>query len=175
METITIIALMLLSLVGYSSGVSIKTSKSLVLKPHILDLFLVGLIWSGALYCKLTTDVNRWLLILIWCGTALVLGIFSRFLWRRESGEIIIGEKFKKTPESHLKKIWFKWQLFALRMGSFQGRIILAVFFFLFVTPFALMIRIFSDPLRIKDRNLDTHWIKRIESKFNLELFRRQF
>ena len=175
METLTLIALMLLSLVGYSAGVVAKTGKSVLVKPHILDLLAVGLIWTGALYFKLTMDVNRWLLILVWICLALGLGIFSKLLWRRESGEIILDKKFVETPRNILKKLWFTWHLFALRMGGFQGRIILTVFFFLFVTPFALMIRIFSDPLRIRNRKPETHWVERIESKLNLEHFRRQF
>lgn len=175
METLAIIALILLSLVGYSAGVVVKTRKFAVLKLHILDLFLVAIIWSGALYSKLSTEVNKWLLILLGFGIALVIGIFSKIFVKRETTEIILDEKFKHIPSSPIKKLWAKWTLFALRMGSFQGRLFLAVFFFLFVFPFALITKIFSDPLRIKGRGLKSHWVERIESKLNLESFRRQF
>ena len=175
MDTVAIIALMLLSVVGYSAGVVVKTRKSIVLKPHILDIFLVVLIWSGALYSKLSTGVNKWLLILLGFGIAFGVGIFTKLFIRRETIEIILDEKFKYIPRSLVKKLWLKWNLLALRMGSFQARIFLSIFFFLFVAPFAFMIKIFSDPLRIKDRSFRARWIERVESKLNLESFRRQF
>jgi hypothetical protein len=174
-DTVAIIALMLLSVVGYSAGVVLKTGKSIVLKPHILDLFLVVVIWSGALTSKLTMDVNKWLLILIWFGTALVLGIGSKIIWKREAVEITLDAKFKKITANPLKRFWLKWNLLVLRMGGFQARIFLSIFFFLFIAPFAFMIKIFSDPLRIKDRSFQARWIERAESKLNLESFRRQF
>lgn len=175
MNTIAIIALLLLSLVGFSAGAVVKTRKSVGLKPHIMDLFLVGVILSGALYSRSTVEVNKWILIVVWLGIAFGLGIISKFLWKRKTAEISIDKKFEKIPGSHVKRLWLKWNLFALRMGGFQSRIFLAIFFFLVVSPFAFMVKIFSDPLRIKDRNSGTRWVERIESKVNLESIRRQF
>lgn len=175
MDTIAIIALLLLSLVGFSAGAVVKTRKSVGLKPHIMDLFLVGIIWSGALYSKSTVEVNKWILIVVWLGIAFVLGIISKILWKRKTAEISIDKKFEKIPGRLVKRLWFKWNLFALRMGGFQSRIFLAIFFFLVVSPFAFITKIFSDPLRIKDRDFKSHWVERIESKLNLESFRRQF
>jgi len=60
-------------------------------------------------------------------------------------------------------------------MGSFQSRIILSLFFFIFVTPFALAVKIFSDPLNIKHQTTKPHWLTKKEINADLEQSRRQF
>jgi len=66
METISFIVLILLSLVGYSAGAVGKAGKFVELKPRVIDLILVVLIWIGAIYSRVTFDLNKWLLILMW-------------------------------------------------------------------------------------------------------------
>ena len=46
------------------------------------------------------------------------------------------------------------WLVLARKIGQFQSRIILTVFYFVFVTPFGLGVRFFADPLHIKRRSL---------------------
>lgn len=44
------------------------------------------------------------------------------------------------------------WRLFLFRVGNFQGRLILAMVYFLLVPPFALVVRIGQDPLSLRER-----------------------
>lgn len=56
MELISFIALILLSLVGYCAGAVSKAGKYVELKPQIIDLMLVTVIWPG---CSLFQDGSR--------------------------------------------------------------------------------------------------------------------
>ena len=48
------------------------------------------------------------------------------------------------------KKFWEKWKIFGHKVGNFQARLILSVFYFVLVCPFAAVVRFFSKPLRLK-------------------------
>jgi hypothetical protein len=179
MEILSIIILILLSLVGYSAGAAVKAGKTRDLKPQLTDLALVLLIWAGAIYARLSLSPNKSLLIL--------LGIIASFMF----GFMIISfRKLPVTKKSHtpnkppenslppLKKAWNAWKESSSIMGSFQSRILLSFFFFVFVTPIALAVRAFSDPLRIKPQSAgpsSSHWLPKKEINIDQEQYRRQF
>lgn len=48
-----------------------------------------------------------------------------------------------------LKSIWYIWKVIAHKIGDFQARLVLSLFYFIVVTPFALVVKMFSDPLRL--------------------------
>ncbi len=43
--------------------------------------------------------------------------------------------------------LWSRWKILALKVGAFQSRMFLALFYFLVIPPFAAITKIFSDPL----------------------------
>jgi hypothetical protein len=49
-----------------------------------------------------------------------------------------------------LRKIWDLWKTAAGVVARCQARFLLTLFYFLILTPFALAVRAFSDPLRLK-------------------------
>jgi hypothetical protein len=53
------------------------------------------------------------------------------------------------NPESS----WESWKALAARAATFQARVLLALFYWVVLTPFALVLRLFSDPLAIRDPN----------------------
>jgi hypothetical protein len=53
-------------------------------------------------------------------------------------------------------------------VGNFNARLLLTLFYFIFVTPIGIVIRLFGDPLRIKRRG-DTNWTPRSPRKVSLE------
>ncbi len=175
METISFIVLILLSLVGYSGGAVGKAGKFAYLKPQIIDLILVVIIWIGAITSRIILDLNKWLLILIWVILGIIIGILAVWPRRLSEEKASITKKLKKTSKNPIKKLWLSWENFSKRMGSFQSRIILSLFYFIFVTPFALGVKIFSDPLKIKHKSSKSHWLPKKEIKCDLEQYRRQF
>lgn len=175
MEAISFIALIFLSLIGYSGGVTGKAGKSADLKPQIIDLILVLLIWAGAIYFRISFDLNKWIVILIWIILSSIIGVL--ITWPRKTSEkkSLRKEELSVDLKNSLKNLWQSWKSFSKRMGSFQSRIILSLFFFIVVSPFALGVKVFSDPLRMKHRSSESHWLIKKEMPFDLEQFRRQF
>jgi hypothetical protein len=68
------------------------------------------------------------------------------------------------------------WEKFAIRLGFINNYLLLGAFFFVFVFPFGLMLRLFgSDPMRRKfDSKSDTYWTK-VTRHANRETFGDMF
>ena len=175
METVSYIVLILLSLVGYSAGAVGKAGKSVQLKPKVIDLILISVIWAGAIYSRTVLDFNKWLVILAWVILSSLIGILS--IWPRKLPEqkASSNKEAKETTANLLHKLWQRWGNFSRRMGNFQSRIVLSLFFFIVVSPFALAVKTFSDPLRIRYRSDESYWLIKMKTRGDLEKFRRQF
>jgi hypothetical protein len=70
-----------------------------------------------------------------------------------------------------LKRIWQAWKELAHRIGNFQARVILTIFYALLV-PFGLGTRLFSDPLRTK--KLPTEWLDHTGDARDMQAAMRQ-
>jgi hypothetical protein len=51
-----------------------------------------------------------------------------------------------------LKRFWAAWKRFAHALGNFQARVLLTLIYAVLILPFGLMVRLFSDSLRTKER-----------------------
>lgn len=70
-----------------------------------------------------------------------------------------------------LSRAWENWKRIARRIGNFQARLFLTIFYGLIILPFGLATRIFTDPLRTKKRPSqwldypdvpqDLHWARK--------------
>jgi len=74
-----------------------------------------------------------------------------------------------------LKRLWNWWKPIAEKIGNFQARIILTVFYFFFVTPIALGVKLFSDPLKMKKTSQTSWWVSRESRGNSVEEAERQF
>jgi hypothetical protein len=74
-----------------------------------------------------------------------------------------------------LKKLWSKWKPFAQKIGDFQARVILSVFYFIFVSPIGIIFKFADDSLRLQKPKPNSYWINRGRTKPSLEDERRQF
>jgi len=72
------------------------------------------------------------------------------------------------------RRLWTGWKRIAHKLGDIQARVLLTVFYFLVVAPFALAIRVFADPLSLKPRT-PKGWRPRPHGPRGLEQARRQF
>lgn len=72
-----------------------------------------------------------------------------------------------------LKVIWQKWQRLGKAIGHFQARVILSLFYFTFVLPPGLGVRLFADPLRLKPKG-SSNWLERPSDTRDLASARRQ-
>jgi len=177
MEALSYIVLILLSLVGYSAGVAKGAGKGKDLEPQLLDIFFVLLIWTTAVFSRKTFDLNKWIFILIGVLVGFIVG-FTVHWMRTLKKRIPLDQKMSSSENvksSAKKNLWELWKDFSKRMGGFQSRILLSFIFFILIAPFAIIIKIFSDPLNLKIQPRDTHWQERKEPSWSLEDYKRQF
>ena len=60
-----------------------------------------------------------------------------------------------------LRRGWERWKRIARAIGQFQARIILTLFYFVVVPPFALVLRLTKDPLGLTPPTGDSFWSAR--------------
>ena len=76
---------------------------------------------------------------------------------------------------SVLKMLWERWKVIAHKIGDFQARLLLSLFYFAVLGPFALGRRLGSDPLRLRP-GAGAGWLTRASVEGEpLDLARRQF
>ena len=74
-----------------------------------------------------------------------------------------------------LRRAWQRWKAIAHAIGAFQSRVMLNLFFFLILAPFAIGVKLLSDPLRIT-RQRRSHWYdKETNPATRWDHARRQF
>lgn len=74
----------------------------------------------------------------------------------------------------NLQRFWEGWKGFGHFVGNLVARLVLSIFYFTVFVPFGLGVRLFSDPLQIK--NLPSpHWVSRKTGDQKLEEVLRQF
>jgi len=70
---------------------------------------------------------------------------------------------------------WTRWKLAAQAIGNFQARVLLSVCYFLVISPFALIVKVLNDPLRLRTSKSGSFWVERGGSESFSEAARRQF
>jgi len=73
---------------------------------------------------------------------------------------------------NQLKRAWQAWKDLAHKIGNFQARVLLTIFYSVLVLPFGVAERLFSDPLRIK--KLPTQWLDHPDDTCDLQWARKQ-
>lgn len=170
MEFLSGLALVLLTLVGYSGG-AVLAGRRKVVTPTLFDLGMVVALWTVAL--SIHNSLGHWLAILVWVVTGLIVGGALAALRRGRYPDS--RPSARPAVASPLRRVWEGWKAFATAMGNFQSRMWLALFYFVVITPFGVLARLFSDPLRIRPSDSALAWIERIGADTNLEDGRRQF
>lgn len=80
---------------------------------------------------------------------------------------------FSQHGQTPAKSRWERWKIIARKIGNFQARVILTVFYFSIALPFGVVYRLVSDPLSVKRRG--PQWWVRDEPPLSLERFRQQY
>ena len=164
MEIIAGIALVLLTLVGYSSG-SVIGARGHTPAPRVLDLFVVILLWIAALATR--SALGKWSAIVIWLVIGLVLGMVL--------ARIRIASYAKAQPLDTGPGVWNAWKAFARRMGNYQSRVLMAFMYFVVVLPFGVGVTLLADPLRVKHAKGASNWQpKELPLKPSIEEAREQ-
>ena len=68
------------------------------------------------------------------------------------------------------------WMAFGTLMGKFYSPIVLGLFFFLIISPIAIMMKLFRrDALRLRRPRVKTYWLKRENKNQTHSSFHNQF
>jgi len=74
-----------------------------------------------------------------------------------------------------LRRLWQRWKIVAHKIGTFQSRVLLTVFYCLILAPFGIGVKLLSDPLRLKGQS-GSNWLEQgKKTAARLEAARRQF
>jgi len=73
-----------------------------------------------------------------------------------------------------LKILCSKWKVFAKKIGIFQSRLILTIFYFSIFAPFGIIFSLLKDELRIRKRQKST-WIRKAKQCQTLEAMKEQY
>ncbi len=71
-----------------------------------------------------------------------------------------------------LKRAWEAWKAFGKKIGNFQARVLLTVFYAILMLPFGLAARWFSDPLRIK--KVPDAWLDHPDEAYDMDWAHKQ-
>ena len=71
------------------------------------------------------------------------------------------------------QRLWQRWLVIAKRIGDFQARLLLSLFYLLIVLPLGLVVRLFLDPLNLKKSS--PGWISRPNAASKMDDARKQF
>lgn len=172
MDFLSGLALVLLTLVGYSIAAVIG-AKDRLPTPRLLDLAVVVVLWIIALFSR--SALGKWTAIGVWLVAGGVVSFVLNSARRNKT-----PSKAKKAADpsqagNFLKRLWEGWKGFAAEMGNYQGRILLAFFYFLVITPFGVLVRLFGDPLRTRVSTNPSFWDDRPAVGSELDEARRQF
>jgi hypothetical protein len=165
------LGLVLLTLLGFSSG-AVIAGRGKKEPLGLLDLGMAVLFLVMALGTR--SVLGKWIAIPIWfilagVGSALLTGI--RYKDRRTKNVA----RLSPVDKGFLRRTLDWWKVFATEIGNYQGRVLFAFFYFVIVTPFGIGVRLFSDPLKVKQGGRTTGWLERSSVKHDLEAGQEQF
>ncbi len=83
--------------------------------------------------------------------------------------------KVVHMPQSRSRRAWERWKVIAKKIGAFQSRVILTLFYVLIVPVFALIVKLFKDPLHLRSHKGESYWIERKTPHPDESTARRQF
>ncbi|MFT5196518.1 MAG: hypothetical protein ACI9EW_003733 [Cellvibrionaceae bacterium] len=171
MEVISTIILIMLTMVGYSSGITLASRGKHAL-PVILDLLIILVLWTVALTTRPQVTPllggSRFLLLIVWLLIAMLIGFVKTKLTRSSVIDMLpeseLPDHAQAAEVAHLnlfKKAWEGWKLFAAEMGHIQGGLFMGFFYFIIVTVFGIGAKIFTDPMAIKSTPTTSGWVAR--------------
>ncbi len=74
-----------------------------------------------------------------------------------------------------MRRAWARWKLIAHVLGNFQARVLLTLFYFVVIPPFALIVKLFTDPLGLREPRGTSDWLVRPAAGPGDRAGRRQF
>lgn len=166
------IALVLLTLFGYSCGRVLFTAKRGV-RPGVFDILITILLSILALWAR--GYFGRWQVILIFIALGLIVGVVTTLVQLPSLPVMKIAPPNQAPPGTPMARFRRSWKEFFTRVGNFQSRVLLSWFYFVVLMPFGIIVRLTSDPLALKHEQQVSYWKPVADKPDSLETARRQY
>jgi hypothetical protein len=165
------LGLVLLTMVAYSIG-RVLPGKKHIIGAELYDGVTIITLWVLALTIS---GIKEPFAYLLWIGAGVVTGALITLAVRASlpSAETTITPELKNG--SLFSKLWARWKAFAFRMGGFQGRLILLLFYFTILAPFGIVSSLFRNPLKLRNPAVSSFWFPMQAADKEIEEARRQF
>lgn len=168
MNLLSILALVMLVLTGYSAGVT-AVGRWKTIPPTIIDLLLITAIWIAAF--ALRSALGHWLSVLVWLIAAGIIGgLVTAVRHNQTPRHPPLLQKFNNP----FRLLWERWKLFANDMGNFQSRLLMGFFYFTIFAPFGIGSRLMGDSLRLRPSTDPSGWQPKETMAHTLEEGQRQ-
>ncbi len=174
MNVLATIAVLLLSLVGYSLGSVLRFGRKPVRKPVTGDILAVILIWAALIFGGSRLATGKWALLGIGTAAGLVLGFLMSLLLGYSKSEARSAAQAHPAAPTEPHKRFRAWRELSSKLGTFQSQILLGLLFLIAFAPVSLGVKLFSDPLHIKKAGTDSHWFPKAPVASDIELFKKQ-
>ncbi len=171
MNLLSWIGLFVLALVGYSIG-RVIFSKRHQMAAELSDGIILAALWGLAATVKLP---QGWSAHLAFPTLALIAGFAHTLITRPAPQPADEQPTHPEEAGSFLKRLWAAWKSFAFRLGNFQGRLILMLFYFTILVPFGIINSVFRDPLYQKQSDRTSYWFELQSKSKEIQDARRQF
>jgi lipopolysaccharide/colanic/teichoic acid biosynthesis glycosyltransferase len=82
----------------------------------------------------------------------------KRVIYTSEESDIMqklltINNQGKEDPKENApRRLWEWWKRVARKIGDFNARVILTIFYCMLFSPFAVLVKLLTDPLQIKKK-----------------------
>lgn len=154
MELLHGAAVLLLSVFAYSAGHA-AAARAEHPRPSPVDVVLAPAVAVALLLAAL--HLPKWVGLPLAVGAGLVAGLCVRALADALAPSSRGEERTPAEPGAGDEPAWRRY---LFRVGDFQGRLVLALVYFVVVTPFALVVRFGQDPLQLRSSagNPHTYW-----------------
>ena len=179
MTALGYVAQFILTLVGYSVGAVLPKPGRLVV-PGLQDVPLAALLCAGGLLAR--PSLGHWPALGTFALGAAVVSVLLSPLRATQEIESRNAPPGTTGKPNAVRRAWTTWSGFASRLGSFQGRLILAFFYFAVLGPFGAIYMALSDPLQKrgpgggrKGRGVRAAWRARGEQQCTVDEARNQF
>lgn len=172
MEILNAIALVLLTLFGFSCGRVLFTAQR-ELNPGVTDIVLSILLSIAAIWSR--GYLGRWVALALFILIGLIVGVITTLL---QLSSLPQAKKTSTAPpqaSGTFGKIRKLLTGYFTRVGNFQSRILLSWFYFIVLMPFGIFVRLTSDPLAIKAEAHKSYWKPVAEKSDSLDSARRQY
>lgn len=178
LEILGALLIVLLTMVSYAAGVTLAARRR-DYEPSLADLLLVAALWL--LLFWLRPQLARWPLLAVIILLGILVGaLFGGLRLARQNTAVIPKSELPAHAREDgagrtavagnlLKRGWHRWSDFAGRMGTIQSRLLMGFFYFLVITPFGLVARLFTDSLAIKKAPEKTNWNAKEQNDLTLE------